>query len=134
MLHAGVPTAPFGGVGESGTGYYHGKHGFDAFTHTRTIVSPPGFLAKLLNFMQPPYDVKNIGKVRIANKLGFKRGETMEDQKIGQKRFASIATLLKLSAVVGVLAVVDRSTGENLGLSKLVLSIFKSAKARIGRS
>jgi len=134
MLHAGVPTAPFGGVGESGTGYYHGKHGFDAFTHTRTIVSPPGFLARLMYFIQPPYSVKNIGKIRVANKMGFKRGETMEDQKIGRHGYGLISTLLKLSAVVGVLAVVDRRTGEKFGLAAALLSVFETAKARIGSS
>ncbi len=42
MLHAMVPGAPFGGVGNSGTGAYHGKAGFDTFTHHRTIATQPG--------------------------------------------------------------------------------------------
>lgn len=34
-----IPSAaPFGGVGRSGMGAYHGKAGFDAFSHYRTIV------------------------------------------------------------------------------------------------
>lgn len=34
-----IPSAaPFGGVGRSGTGAYHGKAGFDAFSHQRTVV------------------------------------------------------------------------------------------------
>ncbi|WP_156670632.1 aldehyde dehydrogenase family protein, partial [Mycobacterium sp. E136] len=34
-----IPSAaPFGGVGRSGMGAYHGKAGFDAFSHHRTIV------------------------------------------------------------------------------------------------
>ena len=34
-----IPSAaPFGGVGRSGMGAYHGKAGFDAFTHHRTVV------------------------------------------------------------------------------------------------
>lgn len=32
---------PFGGVGESGMGAYHGKAGFDAFSHRRAILSRP---------------------------------------------------------------------------------------------
>lgn len=28
----------FGGVGESGMGSYHGKRGFDTFSHTKSIV------------------------------------------------------------------------------------------------
>jgi coniferyl-aldehyde dehydrogenase len=31
-------SAPFGGVGRSGTGAYHGKAGFDTFSHYRTVV------------------------------------------------------------------------------------------------
>ena len=30
--------APFGGVGDSGMGLYHGKTGFDTFSHTKSIV------------------------------------------------------------------------------------------------
>jgi coniferyl-aldehyde dehydrogenase len=37
MIHAGMDGAPFGGVGNSGRGAYHGKAGFDTFTHYRTV-------------------------------------------------------------------------------------------------
>ena len=82
MMHAGVPNAPFGGVGESGYGYYHGRHGIDAFSHTRTVVAPPMWLDKLMSFRYPPFNLKNKSKIAVKNTLGFKRGETMEDQKI----------------------------------------------------
>ena len=32
---------PFGGIGESGTGSYHGKHSFNTFTHFKSIVKKP---------------------------------------------------------------------------------------------
>ncbi len=41
MVHLGVPTLPFGGVGESGMGAYHGKYGFDTFSHHKTVLSKP---------------------------------------------------------------------------------------------
>jgi coniferyl-aldehyde dehydrogenase len=37
MLHAAIDGAPFGGVGNSGMGGYHGKTGFDAFSHYRAV-------------------------------------------------------------------------------------------------
>lgn len=47
-------AAPFGGVGQSGSGFYHGKAGFDTFTHHRTVTTSkiPFSFAKLIT---PPY-------------------------------------------------------------------------------
>ncbi|ADU29065.1 aldehyde dehydrogenase [Evansella cellulosilytica] len=38
LMHVGTPYLPFGGVGESGIGAYHGKYSFDTFTHEKSIV------------------------------------------------------------------------------------------------
>lgn len=38
VLQASIRSLPFGGVGESGMGSYHGKAGFDAFTYRRSIL------------------------------------------------------------------------------------------------
>ncbi|KAF2012918.1 hypothetical protein BU24DRAFT_494834 [Aaosphaeria arxii CBS 175.79] len=38
-VHADVPSAPFGGVGNSGYGNFHGKWGFDTFSHDRAVQS-----------------------------------------------------------------------------------------------
>ncbi|XP_032901630.1 aldehyde dehydrogenase family 3 member A2-like [Amblyraja radiata] len=38
LIHYTVHTLPFGGVGESGFGAYHGKHSFDTFSHRRACV------------------------------------------------------------------------------------------------
>lgn len=38
MTHASVETVPFGGVGPSGIGAYHGVHGFRRFSHARAVV------------------------------------------------------------------------------------------------
>lgn len=44
MTHVGVETLPFGGVGPSGIGAYHGIHGFRRFSHAKAVVvqSPGG--------------------------------------------------------------------------------------------
>jgi aldehyde dehydrogenase (NAD+) len=38
MLHLANPYLPFGGVGKSGMGAYHGKYSFDTFTHEKSIL------------------------------------------------------------------------------------------------
>ncbi len=38
IVHLTSPWLPFGGVGQSGMGSYHGKAGFDTFTHYRSIM------------------------------------------------------------------------------------------------
>jgi coniferyl-aldehyde dehydrogenase len=53
-LHCALYRAPFGGVGRSGYGAYHGKTGFDRFTHYRTVTTSrlPINFAELIT---PPY-------------------------------------------------------------------------------
>ena len=38
VIHLATPYMGFGGVGESGMGSYHGKDGFDCFTHKKSVV------------------------------------------------------------------------------------------------
>jgi aldehyde dehydrogenase (NAD+) len=42
-LHLVNPKLPFGGVGESGTGAYHGEASFDTFSHRRSVLRKPFF-------------------------------------------------------------------------------------------
>ncbi|KAI1631156.1 aldehyde dehydrogenase [Biscogniauxia mediterranea] len=54
-MHGAVSTLPFGGVGESGTGSYHGRASFDCFTHRRTVVETPAWMEPLLRSRYPPH-------------------------------------------------------------------------------
>ena len=38
VIHLATSSMPFGGIGESGMGSYHGKTGFESFSHFRSIV------------------------------------------------------------------------------------------------
>ena len=40
-VQLGVPGLPFGGVGASGMGAYHGKAGFDTFSHAKSVLRRP---------------------------------------------------------------------------------------------
>ena len=64
ILHINTPSMPFGGVGPSGTGSYHGKFGFDAFSHHKSVlVKPQKPDPKLL---YPPYTAIKEKIVRAA--------------------------------------------------------------------
>jgi len=63
VLQAGIPELPFGGVGTSGMGKYHGKAGFDNFTHYKSVLKRPFWLD--LNFRYPPYKLD----LSLLNKL-----------------------------------------------------------------
>lgn len=41
VVHLAVPDLPFGGVGESGMGAYHGKRSLEIFSHEKSVVSKP---------------------------------------------------------------------------------------------
>ncbi len=53
LLHFAQEGLPFGGVGASGWGAYHGKAGFDRFTHQRAVFRT-GFVNPA-NWLAPPY-------------------------------------------------------------------------------
>jgi aldehyde dehydrogenase (NAD+) len=52
-LHVGVPALPFGGVGESGMGAFHGRHSFETFSHKRGVLKKSTL--KDLPLIFPPY-------------------------------------------------------------------------------
>lgn len=53
LLHLSVPDLPFGGVGASGQGSYHGEHGFLTFTHERSVFRTGKWHPSRL--LAPPY-------------------------------------------------------------------------------
>ncbi|KAI0811484.1 Aldehyde/histidinol dehydrogenase [Xylaria sp. FL0064] len=59
-MHGSISTLPFGGVGESGTGAYHGRASFDCFTHRRTVVATPNWMDRLLRVRYSPYSESNL--------------------------------------------------------------------------
>ena len=53
IMHIANENLPFGGVGNSGMGHYHGRLSFDAFSHKRAVVITPTWLD--LPFRYMPY-------------------------------------------------------------------------------
>jgi len=53
MFHVAVPALPFGGVGPSGMGAYHGRASFDTFSHAKSVLTRSTRVDPKLGY--PPY-------------------------------------------------------------------------------
>jgi len=56
LFHIAQEDLPFGGIGPSGMGCYHGKDGFDEFSHRKAVYTQTR--ADLLSVLRPPYGEK----------------------------------------------------------------------------
>lgn len=63
IVHIVGSGVPFGGVGNSGMGRYHGKFGFDTFTHLKSVVASSSHIDVKIKY--PPYR----GKLRKFKKF-----------------------------------------------------------------
>jgi len=61
------PKLPFGGVGESGFGNYHGKKGFFDFSHYKSIMDKPTFFELSLKYS--PYSLRNFKWIKKLLRL-----------------------------------------------------------------
>jgi aldehyde dehydrogenase (NAD+) len=50
IMHISNSHLPFGGVGESGIGSYHGEHGFKTFSHYKSILEKPAWFEPDLKY------------------------------------------------------------------------------------
>ena len=66
MLHVATPFLPFGGVGNSGVGSYHGINSFETFSHTKSIIRKNSKLG--IKFIFPPYNKEKVNLLRKAMK------------------------------------------------------------------
>lgn len=55
VMQAGIPELPFGGIGASGMGQYHGLAGFETFSHKKSVLKRPFWLD--LDLRYPPYNI-----------------------------------------------------------------------------
>lgn len=63
LVHLGNPELPFGGVGNSGVGQYHGKYSFETFTRPKAVLKTSTMLDPSIKY--PPYK----GKLRLLKWL-----------------------------------------------------------------
>ena len=63
IWHFSNPHVPFGGVGRSGMGNYHGKYSFETFTHSKPVMKTPTWFDPNLKY--PPFK----GKLQLFKKF-----------------------------------------------------------------
>ncbi|CAN6252545.1 unnamed protein product [Urochloa humidicola] len=69
IVQYGLDSIPFGGVGHSGFGQYHGKYSFEMFSHKKAVLKR----SLLIEFMfrYPPWDESKIGMLRRVFRFDY---------------------------------------------------------------
>lgn len=62
VMHLSNDALPFGGVGSSGMGRYHGKYGFETFSHQKAVLDRATWGEP--NFKYPPYNESKLGWIK----------------------------------------------------------------------
>ncbi|CAH2222502.1 fatty aldehyde dehydrogenase isoform X1 [Pelobates cultripes] len=75
IMHFTVIELPFGGVGQSGMGAYHGKHTFETFSHKRACLIKSLAMEGMNQIRYPPFTEKKLGwaKFLLMNKFNKKK-------------------------------------------------------------
>ena len=64
IFHISMEDLPFGGVGPSGMGAYHGRDGFVTFSHAKAVYKQAGIDVAKLAGLKPPYGKATMASVR----------------------------------------------------------------------
>ena len=99
IVQGGCITLPFGGVGHSGTGAYHGRYSFDNLTHSKAVLMKTQGGEAVTAMRYPPVSKKS------ADRLYYM---IMHREGIG-KMFAWIKTTAFAAAFIVLVMVVDRT-------------------------
>lgn len=65
LVHFTVSALPFGGVGNSGMGCYHGRYSFDQFSHLRSCLIKQLKMEAVNSMRYPPHTAKKLGWARF---------------------------------------------------------------------
>ncbi|KAG5284783.1 hypothetical protein AALO_G00030460 [Alosa alosa] len=92
LVHFSVNDLPFGGVGNSGIGAYHGKHSFDQLSHLRGCLIKQLKMEGMNNMRYPPH---------TEDKLGWARFFILRHEAVVKTfKFAALAVLVVVAAFV----------------------------------
>ncbi|MBC7370864.1 MAG: aldehyde dehydrogenase family protein [Bdellovibrionaceae bacterium] len=70
LIHLANHHLPFGGVGESGMGHYHGQYSFDTFSHQKAVLRQ-SWMGRFMKVLYPPYAGWKLSLVRKIIRWGL---------------------------------------------------------------
>uniref|UniRef100_A0A4W5ME43 Aldehyde dehydrogenase n=1 Tax=Hucho hucho TaxID=62062 RepID=A0A4W5ME43_9TELE len=105
MMHYTLNSLPFGGVGQSGTGRYHGKHTFDQFSHHRACLVKSLGMEGVNMPRYPPQNHQKARKVRMAMRT------PLVDFSKGTYIWAVTASIVALGLLVALIVILILAAG-----------------------
>ncbi|EGV66028.1 Hexadecenal dehydrogenase [Yamadazyma tenuis] len=109
LVHVALPNAPFGGIGNSGTGSYHGYFSFRAFTHERTTIEQALWNDFLLKSRYPPFSDKKAAFIK--NSMAPQRewfDRTGNVKSTGPSIFYKVYDAIATATSIGYTAIANR--------------------------
>ncbi|XP_074852177.1 aldehyde dehydrogenase family 3 member B1-like isoform X1 [Carettochelys insculpta] len=78
LMQMTLLSLPFGGIGSSGLGSYHGRFSFDTFSHRRACLLRRTGLEALNSVRYPPYSERKMGLLASASQVKRKGGCSLQ--------------------------------------------------------
>ncbi|XP_030600217.1 aldehyde dehydrogenase, dimeric NADP-preferring-like [Archocentrus centrarchus] len=107
MMHYALVSLPFGGVGQSGMGRYHGKHSFDQLSHHRACLVRSLGMESVNLARYPPQDRRRARRARMA------LTSPLIDMSKRTLVWAVLATIIGLGLFIALLVVLLIAAGLN---------------------
>ncbi|XP_064831391.1 aldehyde dehydrogenase family 3 member A2-like isoform X2 [Oncorhynchus masou masou] len=105
IMHYTLNSLPFGGVGQSGTGRYHGKHTFDQFSHHRACLVKSLGMEEVHMVRYPPQNHQKVRRVRLAMRT------PLVDFSKGTYIWAVTASIVALGLLVALTVILILAAG-----------------------
>uniref|UniRef100_A0A8C6NNL3 Aldehyde dehydrogenase n=1 Tax=Nothobranchius furzeri TaxID=105023 RepID=A0A8C6NNL3_NOTFU len=107
MMHYTLSSLPFGGVGQSGVGCYHGKHTFDRLSHHRACLVRSLNMESVNLARYPPQDRRRARRARMALR------SPLIDMSKRTLIWAVVATILGVCLSIALLVILLIAAGLN---------------------
>ncbi|GAB1603612.1 aldehyde dehydrogenase, dimeric NADP-preferring-like [Argonauta hians] len=94
LMHISLETLPFGGVGQSGVGEYHGKFSFETFSHKKAIMWKSLGMESANELRYPPYSMKKLTWLRKLSKKSIKKASWLPFSLFGLVFFSAVLLVM----------------------------------------